>query len=100
MGITFSSFSSSLGPTRSDTGNSNAAAGPSGVSSSGPDGPASALDDPQQPVGDATRATLGDRVSDARSKVASLTSERPEVVVVAAFVGGLVIATLLKRLAR
>ena len=40
------------------------------------------------------------RVSDASSKLASLTSERPEVVVAAAFVGGLVIATILKRLAR
>jgi hypothetical protein len=100
VGITFSSFSSSLGPNRSGTGNSNAAAGPSGVSSSAPDALASALDDSQQPVGDATPTTLGDRVSDARSKVASFSSERPEVVVVAAFAGGLVIATILKRLAR
>jgi hypothetical protein len=76
-----SSFSSSLGPQRSAPGT--ASAGPEANGDSG-----------------SAKAVLTDRVSEASSKLASLSSERPEVVIAAAFVGGLVIAAIVKRLAR
>ncbi len=76
-----SSFSSSLGPQRSAPVN------------------ASAGTQADRDPGSA-KANLTDRLSDASSKLASLSSERPEVVIAAAFVGGLVIATILRRLAR
>jgi len=47
-----------------------------------------------------TKTQLAERRSDANDKLGTLASERPEVVIGAAFVGGLVIATILKRLAR
>lgn len=48
----------------------------------------------------APRAQVAERAGDARSKVATLSSQRPELVVGVAFAGGMVIATILKRLAR
>jgi hypothetical protein len=46
------------------------------------------------------RTQVVERVGDTRSKLATLSAERPELVVGAAFAGGIVIATILKRLAR
>ena len=81
MGGRLSSFSSSLGPQRSAPEAASAEPESNGDSGS-------------------SKAVLKDRVSEASSKIASLSSERPEVVIAAAFVGGLVIAAILKRLAR
>jgi hypothetical protein len=80
-GTRLSSFSSSLGPQRSANATASADPEPNGDSSS-------------------AKGQLSDRVSDASSKLASLSAERPEVVIAAAFVGGLVVAAILKRLAR
>jgi len=95
-GTKLSSFSSSLGPQRSAAADTGAdAAGPSVESS--PDGSDVGPGESQLA---SLKTQLADGVSDASSKLDTLWSERPEVVVGAAFVGGLVIATILKRLAR
>ena len=65
----------------------------------GVDWSASSLPPPATDSG-SPQAQLAGRVSGVSSTLASLSSERPEVVVGAAFVGGLVIAMILKRLAR
>jgi len=96
-----SSFSSSLGPQRSAQGNA-AATGPSGSRSAAPDVPAAtSVADPRAAGGFGSAKTqVTDRVSEASATLASLSLERPEVVIAAAFVGGVLIATILKRLAR
>jgi hypothetical protein len=80
VGGRVSSFSSSLGPQRSAHATASADRESNGVPG-------------------AAKGQLSDRISDASSKLASL-SERPEVVIATAFVGGVVIATILRRLAR
>ena len=84
-----SSFSSSLGPHPGTPGTADGTPGADGSASSHP-----GVDT------DSVKTQLGNLVSDVSSKLASLTDERPEVVIGAAFVGGLMIATILKRLAR
>jgi hypothetical protein len=51
-----------------------------------------------QPAGSPT--SVADKLATLRSQLAELSSDRPEVVIGAAFVGGLILASILKRLAR
>jgi hypothetical protein len=98
-----SSFSSSLGAKESPPAETVTDAGDAGRSGSdsSPGADASGWS-PAEPPTDSASPTdqLAARASEVGTQLAKLSSERPEVVVGAAFVGGLLIATIIKRLAR
>lgn len=90
-----SSFSSSLGANASPPPEAGAA---SDLDST-PEGESSAGEEPETESVPLTEQ-LAQRVSDGRAQLTTLSAERPEVVVGAAFVGGLLLAMIIKRLAR
>jgi hypothetical protein len=95
-----SSFSSSLGAKESQPAETGVDDGQSGFDpSAGADSSGWSSAETPAESGSPT-AQLAARASDVGAKLASLSSERPEVVIGAAFVGGLLIASIIKRLAR
>ena len=92
-----STFSSSLGAHQSAPAEPGVGPGePPGVAADAP-----AWSGAEPPTESASRtAPLATKASEVSAKLSSVSSERPEVVVGAAFVGGLLIATIIKRLAR
>ena len=101
-GSTFSSSlrpsESALGATRSDPD----ATGRLGLDSSPAVDQSDSFSTGPEPATESLFPTtqLAGVVSEARTKLAGLWSERPEVVIGAAFVGGLLLASIVKRLAR